>query len=159
MIKYFIITHEKYKQEYEKYRRDFEKFNNIFDIMQKEFGIETTRYYPTLDMFGIDPTPADLEKFKSDMKKEKEFFKKNSKQSKRWVELIKEHNITCNHVPEMTWDYIDIGCGRVRSSVVEIKSVIYGTLEYDKDFVLPEGFNEIKASEYHRILEENNIRI
>lgn len=61
MKKYFIITHEKYNQEYKKYERDFEEFNNIFDIMKEEFGIETTRYYPTFDRFGIDPAPADLE--------------------------------------------------------------------------------------------------
>lgn len=90
------------------------------------------------------------------MKKEKEFFKKNSKQSKRWIELVKEHNITYNHPPRMTWGYIDIGCGRVSSSVVKIEGVIYSTLEYDNDFILPEGFNEIKASEYHKILEKED---
>ena len=46
--------------------------------------------------------------------------------------------------------------GRHRTRLFEHKGILYGSMESDYDFEIPEEFEEIKASEFYKVIEEDS---
>lgn len=132
------------------------KVDDAFREFAKEHGIETSRYYQFTSQLRIVPTMKDIHKFREQLKIDNETFKKNSAISKEWVELCKANGLETPRKP--TWELRDLITTCIlsfRSSLFSLNDEVYGTFEADVNFNLPdEHFVELKASEFHKIIEE-----
>jgi hypothetical protein len=139
----------------------FIKFDEAYEVICKEFGIKATKYAQTVDVLAIAPTKEDLMAHGHQMRLsngEMKVFKKTSKPNSRWVALCKERELEIPAGMKLI-DYFHMQ-GQTRSSVILIDEVLYCLYETQCDFkdspdyVLPEGFEEIKASEYYKAIED-----
>lgn len=160
MKKYFKITNDEFLKVYEKYEQDYDSFNEAFDTMQKEFELESNRFYVTVERFGIAYNDKDHKRYKDQyMKNDLEFFKKNSTISKRWLELMKEKNITTSRKP-FCGNYMKTrSMGKSTYNSHRLFGEVYGFLDADYSFELGDGFEEIKASEYYALIEKHDEQI
>lgn len=124
-------------------------------IVMESNGMETTQFVPGADKLGIVPTQADLEKFGPQLcKTEKSgvvFFKKNSAVNKEWLE--KTEKVQWHRKPFMVC-YFSKTWGRSSSRLFRIGGTIYCSLDCNADFEPLEPFQEIKASEFWKVIED-----
>lgn len=156
MKRYFIVKNETLVKQLKDFEIMKNKVDDTFKVFVEEYGIEATEYYQFTDQLRICPTENDIQKFKEQLKADKETFKKNSAISKAWVELCEVNKLNTPRKP--VWELRDlICCGvyRFRSSLFSLNDEVYGTFEADSDFNLPEEhFVELKASEFYKIVED-----
>ena len=156
---FYKITSEKFIKAEQEYQSKKKQFMKVFDRLAEEFGIETDEVYLTIVEFEIVPTKNDREKFKEQFKKDTSTFKRNSKVGKRFKELIEEQQIQRFHRPKL-WDYVNTPYGRRSSRYTEIDGVYYGTLGTEEAIKKQvEGFEEMKASVFYKIIEDYNERV
>lgn len=134
----------------------------------KEFldnmGIETSEYSLT-DRLGIVVTESDLEKFKNQLTKNPiQFygklglyeFKKNSPVGKAYTAL----ELKVMYKPNVAW-YADVlVIGRCQTRCFLHNGNLYATIESEeinKDTEFPDSWNEIKKSDFYKMLEESNM--
>ncbi|HEY8805698.1 MAG TPA: hypothetical protein VIM42_11455 [Clostridium sp.] len=124
-----------------------------------KYEIDTHSYYCSNSAFYIVPTEKDLEKFGKILCKPVDnglmAFKKTSKINKAWVDLLEEKQIAPTHKPFIQF-YFDRGYGKTRNRLFNIGDTVYCSFEGEHDFSNPEGFEEIKGSEFFKIVEEEN---
>lgn len=158
MKKYYIITPEsKLYEEYWQYRQNRVATCEIYKDFKEKQGIESHGYCVYNDSIYIVPTPADLINFQSQLCKETinddlRRFKANSKVNKAWVKTLSELKHKVIHKPVVPFFFN--GAGHSFSSLFDIDGVIYCSYELNCDFENPEGFQEIKASVFHKIVED-----
>jgi len=140
----------------------------------KEKGIETTGYYLTGDGFinkpykdhekgditlYIVPTESDLENFGKMLKKpisEKlQGFKKNSAISKEFANRCIEEKVIINLNEPWLRDYFKLGWQAFNSSRFRCEEGLFIKINSDqlKAEDNPEGFEEIKLSEFYSVVE------
>lgn len=142
----------------------WKKFDKTIIEIAKKFmernGIESDRFVPGREYFGIVPTKSDLEKFESQFKKsngEVRFFKKNSLVNKDWLKETEQ--VEFYHKPFVSLHFKNT-LGQLKSRLFEIDGVVYCSLECEVgDFAPREDFKEIKASEFWRAIEELEERL
>ena len=157
--KYYKITSENFISKAKEYKKEIEKLYKITDIIWDEFGIETRSFYPRVSEFKIEPTRNDVNKFREMLKKDGSTFKKNSLVNKRFEELVKEYQAKTPYRP-MLWDYAAHTYGSMAASHFEIDGVHYGSLEIEGGgHKTVEGFEEMKASEFYKIIEDYEERV
>lgn len=78
---------------------------------------------------------------------------KNSLLNKTWLKIYKEKNIIFHEKPFLP-NYFH-AYGKMRFNIFKCEDKIYCMFESDHSFHSPENFIEIKASEYHKIIEES----
>ena len=156
MERFFIVKDEnliELLKEYESMRR---KVDDAFREFAKEYEIETSAYYQCTDRLMISPTENDMQKFKNQLKIDNQTFKKNSAMSKAWVKLCEENGLKTPRKP--TWELHDLIGGHIysfRSRLFSLNDEVYGSFEADTEFNLnEEHFDELKASEFYKIIEE-----
>jgi hypothetical protein len=107
----------------------------------------------------IVPSKEDLQKFAGQFKADdydglKEF-KKNSATYKAWKQFCEEEKLETPNSPWL-FHYFDV-YGKVKQKLFDIDGILYCYFSSDEyDFKNPNGFQEIKASEYHRAIEDYN---
>lgn len=158
MEKFYIVKDEKLINDYKEWEIDDLKIQEAFVQLKKEFEIESNEYYANSERLVFKLKDSDYKKFKKDlMANSTERFKIKSPQNKRWLELMKEKGIKGLRKPFIK-DYLHTGCigGKMWSNLFEIESVLYGYFEteFEKKISPPEGFIEIKASQYYKIIED-----
>lgn len=158
MERFFIVKNEdliELLKEYESMRR---KVDEAFKAFKKEVGIETVKYYQSTDVLKIVPTENDLDKFSSMMKVDRMTFRQNSAINKAWVKICMEKGLKTPRKPN--WELSDLindNIYKFRSRLFSLNDKVYGSFECDFNFYLPdEHFIELKASEFYRIIEEEN---
>jgi len=158
MEKYFIVTKQsKLYDEYFYFKSNDEKIRKTSKDFMDKNHIEATKYYCTNSAFYIVPTENDLEKFNKILCKPVDnnlrAFKKTSKINKAWTSLLDEQNIIIGHKPFVQF-YFDRGYGKTRNRLFNIDDVVYCSFEGEFEVNTPEGFVEIKASEFWKIVED-----
>lgn len=154
MEKYYIVApdspvHKKYLD----YKAMSEKVNIAFKEFAKEWEIETHEYYQSVEYLHICPTESDAKKFGKYFKKDASgLFKKNSPLAKDWADKCRALGLTSAFKPNLGFEIAVYG--RSRSRLFMIKDILYASFEIDRDYENPEGFKEIKASEFFKIVEE-----
>lgn len=118
-------------------------------------GIEAKQYYahPSLGIVGL--TENDLTKFGNQLKKDKEWFRANSKLNKAYLQGLKENFIDTSKLNNMNiWDFRIRTCGRSRIQHFQGLDAYYLTVSADINFEIPEDYEEVKASEWHKAFED-----
>lgn len=156
MEKFYIVKDEKLINDYKEWEIDDQKIREAFVQLREEFEIQSTEYYANTERLEFCLTDSDYKKFKNSLIS-KGMFKIKSPENKRWLELIKEKEIKGLRKPFIK-DYLCTGVigGKMWSNLFEIEGVLYGYFEteHEKKILPREGFIEIKASEYHKIIED-----
>lgn len=154
MEKYFRIPKEnRFYGMYMEYKDMATRINDAIVEFFRENGITTNEYYPFTECLYICPTKEDEEKFGKYFKKDDYGrFKKTSPISKAWVAKCKELGLKYVSRPHLAFE---LGMyGKARQRLFMTDDELYGSLETEYDFETPEGLEEIKASEFFKIIEE-----
>ena len=162
MERFFIIKDDGLIKLYHEYTLMIYKLNNAFCEFCKKHEIETEKYYMSATKLHIVATENDMKKFSSQIRKNTDgLFRSNSELAKEWILLCKENEIETPDKP--VWQMsslINAKSGifenRFRSRMFEINGIIYGSYGIDRDWELTntEAFQELKASEFWRIIED-----
>lgn len=153
MNKYFeIIPDCKLYKAYFGYLENIPKINEIVKKICHEFGIESTKYYHRKDCLKIIPTKNDEKNFAGMMKKTSYGeFKKNSKVGKMWTSLVKD--IEAFEKPKLMF-YIRFSCRRWSERLFDVGEKLYCSVECDGEVFTPDFAIEMKASEFYKIIED-----
>ena len=153
MGKYFVVNEDsKLYTDYFAWKNDRSKISDAFKKVCDKLGFETTEFYLDKSRLNINPTAKDYATFEHMMKKGSwGEFKKNSEPSKMWVELVRDIEHFCK--PQLLFYFRSLG-HRWRERLFDIDGKLYGTIESDQDVKVPDFVTEIKASEFHKIIED-----
>lgn len=146
-------THKKLENCIEQNR----KLNEFMGKFMIDNGFETKAFYLANTLI-IDPTEADIEKFKEQLMKDRKYFKKNSKLNKAYIEGIKENDIDIFAARGLDlWDYGARihGGASYRQWIDEKTGIFYLEITPKKDEVynITSDAVEIKGSEYYQAYE------
>lgn len=154
MDKYFEIkTDCALYKDYFAHEEDEPKIVSAFKAVCEKFGIETKEFYMRKNIFWIVPTANDRKKFSGIMKKSNYGeFKKNSEVSKMWVDLVKD--IEHFEKPKLFY-YFDLLGHRWKERLFHIGEKLYCSIESDGAVSTPEFATEMKASDFYKVIEDN----
>lgn len=144
--------------QYFEYIENTKQVNEVVKEFMVEHNIETHQYYASTDVLYIVPTAADLDKFDKVLSKNVgnglRPFKKTSKINKDWVELLKSKNLRVLGKPFLGF-YFKVA-GKFSTRLFNIEEEVYASMSAGYDFPNPEneGFVEVKASEFYKIIED-----
>ena len=162
MEKYFVV-----KESNPIYKEYFDWWNNL-DVVTESFkkfkkltGIESEEFCISTDLI-IKPTENDLVKFEKEFLKNEisdglKQFKKNSSIQKAWTNFINGGHIKLIKKPSTIFDFTKVFFLRGSSNLFHWKDKLYTKISSEnfyEDFEVPEGYEQIKASEYYKIEEE-----
>lgn len=161
MEKYFTIKpNSQLYKDYFNYLEDLKTNANLFDVFAKEHGIEASSFIPYKKHLVIIPTEKDKDKFRSDFTQEyldcgARQFKVRSSVGKAWT------NVMSDIKPARKPNYFGLirVYGRYYERLFHIDKILYGSLSADTDFDLHDCMDEIKASEFYKIVEDYNASI
>ena len=164
MEKYFEV-----KQNSDFYKKYFDfvnmsdKVNELFKKFAKDNDIETKEYYQNTERLIIIPTQADIIKFKGMFVQNSDTdFKKTAPICKSWVNLCKENGLTSPRKPTLLWDSsCKLGSYSTSSRLFHIGEKVYGSIDNkcNADIKLTDEFIEMKASEFWKIIEDEEENI
>jgi len=159
MERYFQVTGQSdLFNQYMEYKNNQQVLHNISKEFMDTQGIETDTYAYQSNTFYIVPTEKDLEKFNKSLCKplsnDLRAFKANSKVGKAWVNILEEKQVKIKYKPFVGHSFRNC-LGKNRSRIFAIDSIVYCSFENEYDFEdTPEGFIELKASEFWKIVED-----
>lgn len=138
--------------DYFSWKEDNKKVANVFNQIAEKYGIETHSIYPSKTKFHIVPEGNDEEKFNSMLKKTSYGeFKKNSEISKEWCQLVSD----IKHIKKPQLFYYFNLIGHIwKEYLFDIDGKLYCRILSDGEVSVPDFVVEMKASEFHRIVEE-----
>ncbi|OUS73001.1 hypothetical protein B1748_23620 [Paenibacillus sp. MY03] len=160
MEKYYEVTsahqmHTDYYKWLENRKATWELVRTFFE----EQGIAARDYAAENDALHIVPTDADAEKFGDSLKNIFSDglwkFKGNSKIHRAWKKFLKERKFTIAGKPAPIF-YFRAGGGRYRSRLFDQNGKLYCSFDPAPE-TAPEGFIEMKASEFHKIIEQDEV--
>lgn len=155
MEKFFIVTEKsQLHKDYFEYEQNSKEINKRVIQFFKLSGIEADKYYCTSNYLSIIPTAKDKEKFKGQFYVKNngnlETFKERSSIGKAWVNYMAGYKILQRPLPQF---YINsYGGGQYR--LFDINNVLYCSYVSKRDFKTPQGFEEIKGSEFFKAIED-----
>lgn len=161
MEKFFIITEEsEVHKDYFEYRENVKIINEHFKKFTDQYNITSHQYFVNNEIIYIVPNAEDLEKFNSLLKQDigngLRPFKKNSTIGKAWVKSLKDNNLKVLRKPDTMWYFKEFHGGKFSTRLFDIDGVIYSSFRCESDSLdCPKGFKEIKASEFYKIIEDN----
>lgn len=159
MEKYFLITEEAIlHRDYYKYLSNQKEVDALVQSFVKEHEIEAEHYHASADCIYIVPTDADNEKFKNVLgaaiSNGLQKFKGSSKIHKAWIKMLKEKDLKVLYQPRVIF-YLRHEGGKFRSRLFEQDGALYCSFE-PAPLEIPQGFVEMKASEFYKILETDS---
>lgn len=132
----------------------------VFGKFAEEHGIETSKFSPSVERLQIVPTAADAEKFDSQLIHNKKFcelgtFKILSPMAKAWREACEAAGYSQSVIDPRLLLPGTFNVCKIRYRLFREKDgVIYCSVDSEQQFDTPEGFKELKASEFYRRMEE-----
>lgn len=162
MEKFFIVTEKSgLNSEYWEYQKNTKELNQYVKKFMETFSIEAQEYSVSEDKFYIVPTDNDVDRFGKILSKALSnglrAFRGNSKIIKEWKSYLKVNNVIMLNKP-FAGIYFR-GFGRCMSRLFHIDNILYCSYECEYDFNAPEGFTEIKASEFYKAIEDHNDKV
>jgi len=164
MERYFEVTGKSdLYNEYLAYKNSQKVLHYISTQFMSVYGIETDGYANQGNTFYIEPTENDLEKFGKSLCKplsnDLRAFKANSKIGKAWVQTLEEKQVKIKSKPFVGFSFKNC-MGKNRSRIFAIDNSVYCSFSNEYDFNdTPDGFIEIKASEFYKIIEDHNNKV
>jgi hypothetical protein len=160
MEKFFIISNDTdLAKDYLEYKNNRKIVHEHVNSFMEKYEIKSQGYNAGNETFYIDPTKEDIEKYDKILGKEVDNglrpFKKSSKIHKEWIKSLKDNDIKVKHKPHIAWYFKDFVGGRYSSKLFDIDGVVYCSFRWDGNVDCPEGFIELKASEFWKIVEDN----
>lgn len=161
MEKYFIIKKDSqlYK-DYFQWQEDKKNIVKVYDDFAKKHGIESGRFLPLKKRLCIVPSERDKDKFRNDLTLEYmdnglRQFKVRSTIGKDWINAVADLRIA------MKPNYFGLVrvYGRYSERLFNIKDTLYGSLSANSDFKLHDCMEEIKASDFYKVIEDYNASI
>lgn len=159
MEKFYIVSQncDTYKR-YMEYLKYLDAIIEVFSKFADEYGIHSSEFYTYADRLRIMPDDDDEKKFGQYMSKtDYGLFKKNTQMSKEWVSRCKSAGLTTMTKPYVP--FIFNVFGKCRYRLFHIGETLYCTYESAEKFDNPNGFNEVKASDFYKMMEENNVEL
>lgn len=154
---FFNVTNSELGKDYFRFLDDTKKINDYYIEFSKENDIEAQNYgmYPGDGDLYIEPTEKDLEKYNKVLVKGYGLrrFKGNSKIQKLWKNGLEQLDIKFYAKPSL-FKYMGF-LGTYSTRLFHHNKNVYLSIEgdiIDKDF--PCGFEEIKGSEFYKVIEE-----
>ncbi|BCK01637.1 hypothetical protein [Anaerocolumna chitinilytica] len=158
MEKFFTIKKESelYK-DYFQYLDDYKRNAEIFNEFADKHNIEASRFIPYKKYLLIVPTERDKDKFREDFTQEYgdgglRQFKVRSEVGKAWTATMSD--IRPAHKP--TYFGLVHVYGHFTERLFNIGDVLYGSISANGSFELHSCMEEIKASEFYKIIEDYN---
>ena len=157
MEKFFIVKDgSALHRDYWAWKNNIVENNKIISDFLERHGIEATKYIDAKDRIGILPTDQDKKVF------EKQFtqtlygnglriFKKNSAVGRAWMKQAE--GMTFLHKPFPTW-YNHCLIGKSSSRLFDHNGILYCSIQAETVSVTADIFQEIKGSEFYKIMEE-----
>lgn len=161
MKRYYEVTNKSnlYK-DYMAYLDNVKLVNDLVKDFMNENNIVSENYATDKADLYIEPTENDMLKYKNVLSVYGDGlykFKGNSKIAKAWKKSLEDNNLEVQRKPKVpiyfnSWSY------RILSKLFSINGKVYCSLELvDQDFdEVPEEMIEMKASEFYKIIEDNN---
>jgi hypothetical protein len=156
--KFFTIKKDsEFYNTYFQYLGDLKINREVFDRFCKEIDIESGSYLPSKDWLIIVPSEKDKDKFVNQFTQEYfdgggRQFKKRSVIGQEWTRAMRD--VKAARRPGY-FRWVDL-VGRYTERIFHIGEIIYGSLNAECTFHLHDCMEEIKASEFYRIIEEYN---
>lgn len=159
MEKYYLVSPEsKIYKEYMEYEKFVDTISKVFSDFADQNGIKATSFYTRTNILHIVPTVEDIEHFEDSMSKtELGRFKRKAELSRKWVAKCKELGLVEIHKPFIPFLFNAIAQSSWR--LFRVKNDVYCTYSSTSNFEAPKDFKEIKASEFHKIMEDNNVEL
>ena len=160
MEKYFTVTEESsLHKDWFAYKENREKVNELYKQFAEQVGIDSREYHLTDKVLYIVPTEKDTVNFSpflcNPINDGLCKFKASSKIAKGWVKALKDAELKVIRRPMVILYLKSMGGGRFRNRLFDHNGVLYCSIDPAGEGA-PEGFNEIKASEFYKIIEEIN---
>lgn len=161
MKRYYEVTEKSnlYK-DYMNYLNNVKLVNDLVKDFMDKNNIQSESYATNKTDLYIEPTVDDALRYKNVLSEYGNGlykFKGNSKIAKSWKKALEDSNLKVQRKPKVpiyfnSWSY------RILSKLFSIDGKVYCSLELvDQDFdEVPEGMIEMKASEFYKIIEDNN---
>jgi hypothetical protein len=172
-----IESNAKYYIDLEKYISNADQQRNLVDEFLKSKGIEANKYRVGANglvnkpfeeylkgeiVLDILPTEKDKENFGKMLKKANEYelcgFKKKSKINKEFQDYCVETKMIINLYQPDLRDYLkSMDWHRYSRSLIKHGGIWYLKVQSDllKDDDIPEGFTEIKLSDFYKVVEDS----
>jgi len=164
MKRYYEVTNKSnlYK-DYMGYLDNVKLVNELVKDFMDKNNIQSESYATDKTDLYIVPTENDMLKYKNVLSSyvdELYKFKGNSKIAKTWKKSLEDNNLEVQRKPKVPI-YFNSYSYRSLSNLFSIDGKVYCSLELvDKDFdEVPEGMIEMKASEFYKIIEDNNNQV
>lgn len=162
MEKYFIVTENSpLHNDYNDWVDNTQQLHILVKSFLPANNIEADYYGYYGDNLCIVPTDNDLNNFKGVLSKDLgnglRPFKSNSKIQKSWEKTLNESNLEKKSKPYVPM-YFDHICGKMNSRLFDIDNIIYCSFKQEGDFNTPKGMEEIKASKFWEIVEQEEDR-
>lgn len=158
MEKYFKVRKENHiYNDYFKWWNNLDNVKRRWEQFRKLEGIESTQFVPKQELYII-PTEVDLINFGRFLYKDVfpgglRKFKKTSSVQKDWERFCK-NNLELIDKPRLFYDFPTTG--KTRTRLFHYKDEVYCSIEnefIDENYIVPEGYEEIKPSEFYKIVE------
>lgn len=157
MEKFYIVKEgSRLHTDYWEWRNSVSENNKIVISFFEQHGIEATRYWISKDQIGIIPTKNDENKFAKQFTKYALedglcLFKRNSVIGKAWIKQAAD--IKIYHKPSPSW-YNSVITGRSSSRLFGHKGILYCSYHAERVEMPEDMFQEIKGSDFYKIMEE-----
>lgn len=159
MERYFrLLPESELHKDWLAYKRNLDLLRELYKQFSDEQGIEADAFYMCEKELHIVPKGADEELFGNSLcrpENELRKFKAGSKVAKAWAKALDERGLKAIRKP-MVILYVPM-CygGRYRTRLFDVNDTVYCSLDGLEIKEVPEGWEEMKASEFFRIIEEN----
>lgn len=157
MEKFYTISNDsKVGKDYWRYIEYEKRIVRAFNEFAKEHDIKATKFYPINTLLWIKPEKEDKDNFSGQFTlKDPGRFKKTSAMSKAWVKKCSDEGIEYIRKPHV--QFLFNYTGKAWCRLFDYDGVIYCTFDCPIDVETPEGFVEMKGSEFYAAMEKNNI--
>lgn len=157
MEKFYIISNDsKVGSDYWRYVESEKRILKAFDEFAKKHGIKATKFHPSHTLLWIVPEKEDEDKYGNQFTlKDPGRFKKTSTMNKAWVKKCADEGVEYIDKPFVPFLFNYVGRSQYR--LFDYDGVIYCTFDCPIDVETPEGFVEMKGSEFYATMEKNNI--
>lgn len=120
-----------------------------------DFGIEAKEFYVCRELGVHNLTENDKQKYGSQLKKDGIWFKKSSALYKEYAKRCVEAGLDKAKLRLIIWDYnIHAVYGKHSISRFKFEDTWYVKVTTENDYTVPKDFEQIRASEYHKLWEE-----
>lgn len=163
MEKFFTVTEgTRLHDEYFTYKTNHKLVNQCAKDFMEKHNMETEKFARSSETFCIIPTENDCKNFGSMFSKDKvnglSVFKKNSEIGKDWIKTLKLQNLCVLHKPMIAFEFSKFAGGKFTTRLFDIDGILYLSFDCGYEVETPEGFNELKASEFFKIIEDYDAR-